>query len=65
MACSLVALMDANGDIGDGLDMVSIRYRDALVSTYLLDVPGILLCSGENSTVYEIRSDRILLPYTV
>ena len=46
IACSLSALMDANADVWDGLEMVSIRSSTTLVSASLLDIPAILLCSG-------------------
>ena len=43
MACSLISLMDANGDVGDGLEIAYIKYISVLVYAYWLDIPVVLL----------------------
>ena len=58
--CILVALIDANGASDSGLDMSSIRSSAALVASSWLDITGILLCSGGNSTLSVIHSDKVL-----
>ena len=65
MIFKLESLMNANAVFGAGFYMVYIRSIEVLVPDSLLDVPGILLCLGGNSTVSAIRLDFVLLSYTV
>ena len=48
MACNLEPPMDANGSVGDGLEMASIRSCTESVADSWLDITGTLLCSGRN-----------------
>ena len=61
MDCNFLAPMDANGAVGDGFDIASIKSSAALVVSFLLVTNGILLCSGENSTVSVINSYLVSL----
>ena len=57
--------MDANGDVGSGFVIAYIKFSAAFVDASWLDIPGILLCPGVNSTVYAIHSALVFLMYTV
>ena len=48
MACNLASPMDANGAVGCGLEMASIRSCTEFVADSWLDITGTLLCSGGN-----------------
>ena len=65
MDCYLLASMDANGAVGAGLVIASIKYSAELVDDSLLGNPGILLCSGGNSNVSEMHSGLVFLTYTI
>ena len=59
-ACIFSDLMDIYEAVRAGLEMDSIRPSSASVAASWLDIPGILLCSGGNSTVSAIRSAQDL-----
>ena len=59
-ACIFSDLMDIYKAVRAGLEMESIRPSSASVAASWLDIPGILLCSGGNSTVSAIRSAQDL-----
>ena len=60
MACNLLAMMDTHRGVGERLEMAYIIYSTALVADSWLDIPGVLLCSGGNSTVSAIFFSQVL-----
>ena len=46
--CNLMPQMYTNGDVGTGYLISCVKYISPLVDASLLDIPGILLCSGKN-----------------
>ena len=65
MDYNLLSPMDVNAYVGAGFVIVSIKYSEALGSASWLDTPGILLCSGKNSTGSTMCSALVLLTYTL
>ena len=59
--CNFLSPMVANGDVGAGFSIASIKSSSTLVAGSWLDAPGILLCSVGNYTISAIRPALFLL----
>ena len=64
-ACSFSAPMGENRSDAIGSVRASTRYRDALVVTYLEEIPGIFVCARKNLNVSTICSDRDFVTYNL